>query len=161
MTQVTKALTFAEKAHKGQVRKDGVPYIDHPKQVAVIALELLEKSRGSYSLSLWYSESCEIVECAALLHDVVEDTDYTIDDILELFGSKIADVVDEITHKKQEGQSDNDYLMGIIKGHFLTKIVKLADITHNLSTSEKGMFGRYKISLWEFTKSILQRELGL
>ena len=77
---ITKAFNFARQAHKGVRRLSGEPYIMHPIAVAQIACE--EVGLGSTSI------------CAALLHDVVEDTDYTTEDIENIFGAKVAQIVD-------------------------------------------------------------------
>ena len=73
---INKAFNFARQAHKGVRRLSGEPYIMHPISVALIASA--EMGLGSTSI------------CSALLHDVVEDTDYTVEDIETIFGSKIA-----------------------------------------------------------------------
>lgn len=80
---ITKAFNFAKQAHKGVRRLSGEPYIMHPLAVAKIVCS--EIGLGSTSI------------CSALLHDVVEDTDYTIEDIENIFGSKIAQIVDGLT----------------------------------------------------------------
>jgi GTP diphosphokinase / guanosine-3',5'-bis(diphosphate) 3'-diphosphatase len=80
---ITKAFNFARQAHKGVRRLSGEPYIMHPIAVAQIACD--EMGLGSTSI------------CAALLHDVVEDTDYSVEDIENIFGSKIAMIVDGLT----------------------------------------------------------------
>ena len=80
---ITKAFNFARQAHKGVRRLSGEPYIMHPIAVAQIACE--EVGLGSTSI------------CSALLHDVVEDTDYTVEDIENIFGAKIAQIVDGLT----------------------------------------------------------------
>ena len=80
---ITKAFNFAKQAHKGVRRLSGEPYIMHPIAVARIAVE--EMGLGSTSI------------CAALLHDVVEDTDYTVEDIENIFGEKVAMIVDGLT----------------------------------------------------------------
>ena len=80
---ITKAFNFAKKAHQGVRRLSGEPYIMHPISVAMIASK--EMGLGSTSI------------CCALLHDVVEDTDYTVDDISNIFGEKIAQIVDGLT----------------------------------------------------------------
>ena len=80
---ITKAFNFARQAHKGVKRLSGEPYIMHPIAVAQIACE--EMGLGSTSI------------CSALLHDVVEDTDYTVEDIENIFGSKIAQIVNGLT----------------------------------------------------------------
>ena len=80
---ITKAFNFAKQAHKGVKRRSGEPYIMHP--IAVAKIVCTEIGLGSTSI------------CSALLHDVVEDTDYTVEDIENLFGSKIAQIVDGLT----------------------------------------------------------------
>ena len=80
---ITKAFNFARQAHKGVRRLSGEPYIMHPIAVAQIACS--EIGLGSTSI------------CSALLHDVVEDTDYTVEDISNIFGPKIAQIVDGLT----------------------------------------------------------------
>lgn len=76
---ITKAFEFARQAHNGVRRHSGEPYILHPLAVAQIVAS--EIGLGSTSI------------CSALLHDVIEDTDYTIDDIRNVFGEKIAQIV--------------------------------------------------------------------
>ena len=80
---ITKAFKFAHQAHMGTRRRSGEPYILHPLAVARIVIK--EMGLGSTSI------------CSALLHDVVEDTDYTVEDISNLFGPKIASIVDGLT----------------------------------------------------------------
>ena len=80
---ITKAFHFAKQAHKGVRRLSGEPYILHPIAVAQIACG--EIGLGSTSI------------CAALLHDVEEDTDYTNEDISNLFGPKVANIVEGLT----------------------------------------------------------------
>ena len=80
---ITKAFNFANQAHRGIKRRSGEPYIMHPLAVARIVCN--EIGLGSTSI------------CAALLHDVVEDTDYTIEDIDNLFGPKVSQIVDGLT----------------------------------------------------------------
>ena len=80
---IAKAFNFARQAHKGVRRLSGEPYIMHPIAVALIACK--EIGLGSTSI------------CAALLHDVVEDTDYTTEDIENMFGPKIAQIVEGLT----------------------------------------------------------------
>ncbi|MDR1699051.1 MAG: HD domain-containing protein, partial [Prevotellaceae bacterium] len=80
---IQKAFLFAKQAHNGITRLTGEPYIMHPLAVARIVVK--EIGLGSTSV------------CAALLHDVVEDTDYTVEDISAMFGEKIASIVDGLT----------------------------------------------------------------
>ena len=85
---VLKAFEFANEAHKGVRRRSGEPYILHPIAVAKIVVD--EIGLGCKSI------------CAALLHDVVEDTEFTVEDIRRLFGDKIASLVDGLTKIKTE-----------------------------------------------------------
>ena len=86
LENVQKAYELAAKAHEGQMRQSGEPYIIHPLNVAIILAQL--------ELDL------ETIE-AGLLHDVVEDTDVTIEDIRAEFGDEVADLVDGVTVLKQ------------------------------------------------------------
>ena len=81
--KIKEAFEFANEAHKGVKRRSGEPYILHPLAVAKIAVK--EIGLGTTSV------------ISALLHDVVEDTDYTVEDIANLFGSKVASIVDGLT----------------------------------------------------------------
>ena len=108
--RVKKALEFATEKHKGQLDRAGKPYIEHPKAVA----------------KMLKGEDEKIV---AMLHDTVEDTDATIEEIRSKFGEKIADAVKCLTH--ENGVPYMDYIRGI-KGNELARKVKLADLTHNM-----------------------------
>ena len=120
---VTKAMEFAAEKHRGQTRKDAAntPYINHP-----ISLARLLAGEGQIT--------DENVIAAALLHDTVEDTDATIEDIEELFGSKIMSIVKEVTDDKSLPSPERKRLQienaGIIS--FEAKLVKLADKICNL-----------------------------
>ena len=124
---IKSAYVFAAKVHEGQVRKSGEPYLMHPLAVAdiVATLKLDEASI-----------------CAALLHDTVEDTLATVEDISELFGAEIAHLVDGLTklakvsfRTKEERQAENFRKMLIAMSRDIRVIlVKLADRTHNMRT---------------------------
>ncbi len=131
---VLKAFEFANEAHKGVRRRSGEPYILHPIAVAKIVVQ--EIGLGYKSIA------------AALLHDVVEDTDYSTEDIERLFGSKIASLVDGLTKIKSamdskiEGEiSEKSIQAENFKRILLTLnddvrviLIKLADRLHNLRT---------------------------
>ena len=91
---VIKAFEFANEAHKGVRRRSGEPYILHPIAVAKIVVE---------EIGLGYKS---IV--TALLHDIVEDTEYTVEDIARLFGDKIASLVDGLTKIKSAMDSNHN-----------------------------------------------------
>lgn len=125
---ITKAFNFARQAHKGVRRLSGEPYIMHPIAVARIAVE--EMGLGSTSI------------CAALLHDVVEDTDYTVEDITNIFGEKIAQIVDGLTKisggifgDKASAQAENfKKLLLTMSNDIRVILIKIADRLHNMRT---------------------------
>ena len=125
---ITKAFNFAREAHKGVKRRSGEPYIMHPIAVARIVCE--EIGLGSTSI------------CAALLHDVVEDTDYTVEDISNLFGPKIAQIVDGLTKisggifgDRASAQAENfKKLLLTMSDDIRVILIKIADRLHNMRT---------------------------
>lgn len=124
---IYKAFNFANEAHKNQKRVSGYPYIMHPLHVAITVANL--------------KFDVESI-CAALLHDVVEDTEYTLDDVRNLFGDNIANLVDGVTKlDKIEITSSEERHMENLRKMFLAMandirviIIKFADRLHNLST---------------------------
>lgn len=113
-TELTiKALNFAYEAHKGQVDKGGLPYIFHPYAVAEYVSQESED---------------EYLVCAALLHDVVEDTEYSIEDLEKLFPLEVTDIIRYLTHK--ENTSYKDYIKKI-KENEAAVFIKKMDIKHN------------------------------
>ncbi|MBA5630319.1 RelA/SpoT family protein [Moheibacter lacus] len=126
---IRKAFDLAVEAHKDQRRKSGEPYIFHPIEVAKIVAD--EIGLGATSIA------------AALLHDVVEDTDYTLDDIREIFGEKIARIIDGLTKisvlNKQDVsiQSENyKKLLLTLSEDVRVILIKIADRLHNMRTLE-------------------------
>ena len=125
---ITKAFNFAKQAHKGVKRRSGEPYIMHPIAVAQIACS--EIGLGSTSI------------CAALLHDVVEDTDYTVEDIENLFGPKVAQIVDGLTKisggifgDRASAQAENfKKLLLTMNDDIRVILIKIADRLHNMRT---------------------------
>ena len=137
---VQKAFDFANEAHKNVRRRSGDPYIIHPIEVAKIVVS---------DIGLGYKSIA-----AALLHDVVEDTDYTVDDIRNLFGDKIASLVDGLTkiknvldnedRSKKLNDSDTKSLQAenfkrillTLNDDVRVVLIKLADRLHNCRTIE-------------------------
>lgn len=125
--KIKEAFEFADKAHKGVKRRSGEPYILHPLAVAKIATK--EIGLGTTSV------------VAALLHDVVEDTDYTVEDIASLFGSKVASIVDGLTKISGVMGSDTSQQAESFRKMILTLaddvrviLIKIADRLHNMRT---------------------------
>ena len=138
---ITKAFNFARQAHKGVRRLSGEPYIMHPIAVAQIACS--EVGLGSTSI------------CAALLHDVVEDTDYTVEDIENIFGTKIAQIVDGLTKisggifgEQASAQAENfKKLLLTMSDDIRVIIIKICDRLHNMRTLESQPANKqYKIA---------------
>ena len=125
---ITKAFNFAKQAHKGVRRRSGEPYILHP--IAVARIACVEIGLGSTSI------------CSALLHDVVEDTDYTVEDIENLFGPKIAQIVDGLTKisggifgDRASAQAENfKKLLLTMNDDIRVILIKIANRLHNMRT---------------------------
>ena len=138
---ITKAFNFARQAHKGVRRLSGEPYIMHPIAVAQIACA--EIGLGSTSI------------CSALLHDVVEDTDYTVEDIENIFGSKIAQIVDGLTKisggifgEQASAQAENfKKLLLTMSDDIRVILIKICDRLHNMRTLDSQPANKqYKIA---------------
>jgi GTP pyrophosphokinase len=126
--KIRKAFNFANQAHAGVKRRSGEPYIMHPIAVANIVCK--EMGLGSTSI------------CSALLHDVVEDTEYTVDDIRDMFGDKIAEIVDGLTKisggifgDQASAQAENfRKLLLTMSDDIRVILIKIADRLHNMRT---------------------------
>ncbi|MDE6272083.1 MAG: RelA/SpoT family protein [Muribaculaceae bacterium] len=125
---IRKAFRFAKRAHEGARRRSGEPYILHP--IAVAGIVVRELGLGSTSI------------CAALLHDVVEDTEYTHDDILAAFGPKIASIVEGLTKisggilgRQASVHAENfRKLLLSMSTDVRVILIKMADRLHNMRT---------------------------
>lgn len=138
MSNYELALKIATEAHKGQVDKAGVPYINHPLTVA----------------SLVETEEEKIV---ALLHDTIEDTNITEQDLLNYgFSNKIVEAVKLLTHNKNVPYMD---YVAKIKNNELARKVKIADLTHNsdlsrlkeITDKDKKRYKKYQNALLYLT----------
>ncbi len=113
MKKYQTALKFIAEKHKGQTRLNGNPYIIHPIRVS-------------------QEVSGDIAKTCALLHDTVEDTDTTLEEIKNIFGEEVMVVVEALTHRK--GESYEDYISRVKQNEIATA-VKIADISDNLADS--------------------------
>ena len=138
---IRRAFLFAKQAHDGVRRLSGEPYILHP--IAVAQIVVREIGLGSTSV------------CAALLHDVVEDTDYTVEDMQGLFGDKIAHIVDGLTKisggvfgDQASEQAENfRKLLLTMSDDIRVVLIKIADRLHNMRTlSAQPKDKQYKIA---------------
>ncbi|RKD87803.1 RelA/SpoT family protein [Mangrovibacterium diazotrophicum] len=128
--RIRKAFEFANNAHAGVKRKSGEPYIIHP--IAVAKIVSSEIGLGATSI------------IAAILHDVVEDTDYTLTDMENLFGKKVAEIVDGLTKLSDEFTAQHDSkqatnfrkMLMTLSNDVRVILIKLADRLHNMRTLE-------------------------
>ena len=126
--RIQKAFEFANTAHAGVKRKSGEPYIIHPLSVAKIVIEEIGLSATSI--------------ISALMHDVVEDTDYTLEDISNLFGEKVASIVDGLTKltdeftPQQDSKQANNFrkMLMTLSDDVRVILIKIADRLHNMRT---------------------------
>jgi GTP diphosphokinase / guanosine-3',5'-bis(diphosphate) 3'-diphosphatase len=133
--RVQAALALATAAHDGQFRLyDGDPYITHPVAVA----EMVAADGGDEN---------EVI--AALLHDVVEDTDVTLAEVHAHFGDDVASLVDALTKRKPEGEEHFDYIDRVIAAGPRARRIKQADTLHNGSTlpPDHGLHKRFDKTL--------------
>lgn len=126
---IRKAFNLALEAHKDMRRKSGEPYIYHPVEVATICVK--EMGLGETTI------------ICALMHDVVEDTDYTLDDISNIFGEKVAEIIDGLTKidvfldksedRSKQAENFKKILLSMSKD-IRVILIKLADRLHNMRT---------------------------
>ena len=154
---ITRAYHFAKQAHTGVRRLSGEPYIMHPLAVARIVVK--EIGLGSTSI------------CAALLHDVVEDTEYTVEDIEHQFGPKIASIVDGLTkisggvfgdQAKKQAENVRKLLL-TMSDDIRVMLIKLADRLHNMRTlSAQPIEKQHKIAAeTQYIYAPMAHRLGL
>jgi len=156
MPIVEKALAFATKLHEGQFRKpeeQKIPYITHPKAVAEIVAK--------------YTDDEDVI-AAAILHDTIEDCDYTMDEMRREFGERVsqivADVSEDVELKRLDGtkaswlERKQKYLNHLAGASAEAMLVSAADKTHNL----RSMIEAYKLvgeKLWGYFNSPPDRKL--
>lgn len=147
LEKIKKAYYLAEKLHEGQFRKSGEPYIIHPLNVAGILAEL-------------HSDPDTI--CAGLLHDVVEDTELTLEELKAEFGEDIAEIVDGVTKVgqlkfaslEQKQATNHQHMLLAMAKDIRVVIVKLADRLHNIRTlgvmsdEQKVRIGRETLEIY-------------
>ena len=129
ISMIKKALKKATKLHEGTYRRSGQPYIIHPLEVAKISSQIHKQP--------------EII-CASLLHDTIEDTPYTKNNIINDFGTVIAELVDGVTNenesqfanKKEQIEFNRNKLIISSKKDVRVMIIKLSDRLHNMRTIE-------------------------
>jgi len=135
--QIQKAISIAATHHDGQERKgDGLPYIIHPFAVALILME--------------YTDDQDVI-VAGFLHDTVEDTEYSAEDIEKDFNPHIAEIVMDVTEKDKDDpwqKRKDDYLAHLKTSSFESKLVCAADKLHNLQSMLAG-FEKFGEAVYE------------
>ena len=119
--KVEQAYALAELAHRSQRRKGGEPYIIHPISVAKVAIDAMKQTDVN-------------IICAALLHDVVEDTDYGLDVIRSRFGDDVAFLVEAVTKRNNDQVDNYQHILGSVQEDVRVLILKLSDRLHNMRT---------------------------
>jgi len=143
-----KSLRYATKSHAGQSRSDGSAYIEHPKRVA----RLLRQHKTSKNLS-------QLIQ-AAYLHDTIEDTDTTHDDLHKMFGGLVASLVQELTSDKEEISKigKTEYLsQKMAKMTSYALAIKLADRLDNVRDITTAKTPEWRIRYRAETLGILKR----
>ncbi len=140
---IIKAINFAAQKHKGQTRREtGLPYLTHP----LVVSELITKYKGT-------SKDIDNLKCAALLHDVLEDTVCTYHEIEREFNPLIASIVMELTSDSEKVQemSKNEYLkMKMINMSKYAFILKLLDRLSNIMDAPSDKYIKNTIDLMEY-----------
>ena len=114
---VNKAFEFAQKAHEDQIRKTGEPYITHPEAVVDIVREY-----GADNVTI----------CACYLHDVVEDTKVSLDELREIFGNTVAYLVDGVTKVEGDRKATIEKIRKYSEWDKRVILIKMSDRIHNL-----------------------------
>ena len=138
---IFRAKQIAHEAHKTQTRWGGEPYITHPARVAA-------------SLS----QHGPTIQAVAWLHDVVEDTSVTLDDIEQELGSNVSDKLEALTHKA--GETYAEYIQRVGES-FIATLVKLADLDDNLSDLDDAPRNRQRKQKYELAKLYLKTVQGI
>lgn len=118
---INKAFIMARNAHASQTRNSGIPYILHPLAVALIVVREMRQDDAA-------------VIAAALLHDVVEDTDVTIEQIRSKFGADVAFLVDAVTKPNKEQVDNFQHILASVNGDVRVLVLKISDRLHNMRT---------------------------
>lgn len=139
MKKLLKAIRFAEEAHRGQLRKyTDAPYIEHPLAVAEMVAKVQHHAYGPKSMADFDRENLnENQACVAVLHDVVEDCGVTLSTLEAAFGRTVANGVDALTSRKEEGNRATRKAKDrerIAAAPNWVKTIKIADMLHNMKT---------------------------
>lgn len=156
MSESARACNLAKQAHKNQTRWDGSPYFNHI--VGVVNLVQDNRKNLPDAFGLKEPEIFDKIVAAAFLHDVVEDTDITIEDLRREFSSLTCDMVECLT--KRKGESYYDFILRVWgSGLPGAKYIKICDITHNMSDAneKEKMSARY--AKYELSRHILRTSL--
>ena len=151
---------FAQKAHSGQKRWSGADYYeDHILKVYENTKKILDNNRADLD---WYFKTYQINEsdilAAALLHDTIEDTEVTFQELADIFNSNVAGIVRLLTHEKNVDYAE--YIFNLIDSYFPEKlaacIIKISDLQHNCLNFPNG---KSKYSIYLLSKRLLENFL--
>lgn len=125
---VKKAIGLELERHTGQYRVDGEPYINHVLRVGIAAAEYALKKMP---------EQLGILASAAILHDILEDTPTTDEELREKFGEEVARIVRALSHEQEE-EPDEIYLTRVVRGGKLAVLIKRFDCLDNIACLAKA-----------------------
>jgi (p)ppGpp synthase/HD superfamily hydrolase len=136
MTRLNRAINLMLLKHGGQIDKSGQPFIGHPmRTMAYVTLNITASGfqwGPEFDKSMLYPDRekhmAEDTQMAAVLHDVVEDTDITLESLEALFGRRVRDIVDACT--RRDGETYRNYILRARENPF-AKLIKIADVTDN------------------------------
>ncbi len=128
---MNETLEFAKKAHSGQTYKNGVPYWLHLNRVAKL-IDVFIKDTGEGT-----EEDNKILLDGAILHDTLEDTDVSEEDIKNLFGERVLSIVMEMTDQEPNKAESPNYIIQILNSSDEARLVKLADLIDNMTTATR------------------------
>ena len=156
LDRVIRAEMFAKEAHKEQFRKNGEPFINHPKRIAD-SLSKIEWGRGQLGETKRYAAIA-----IGWLHDVVEDTEFRLEEIETIFGKDISSRLEYLTRRETEDYFDYGERLLKSKDRVIFE-VKLADLEDNLSQVGDGAFSKEvenRLRMrWEWLKFKILKEL--
>jgi len=147
---------FATEAHKDQVRKNGSAFITHPERVCRI---LAKRETEDFGPAQDFYYNYNITIALAWLHDVVEDTEFTLEEVEVLYGKEISERLDVLTRRDNETYLDYGNRISCVKDR-LVKLVKLADLEDNLGSVGDGAFPKEKEDRLRIRWEWLQYKIG-
>lgn len=154
---ITKAIRYCFIKHAGQKRTEGTHYSAHPTTVARIVIDAIQNDE---ELNLTDKEKVTVI-CSALLHDVLEDTETTYEELKNEFNEEIAECVEKVTKPKDKSEGYKEKYFEKAFSDKLSALVKLADRIHNVRTEDSIEPGKVRKKAAETFKYIIRMPLDL